>query len=89
MSVAVCSIPLPPDPVATTMQQEAVRHGETVFAEAGVSQAADGRWCSDTGIQLAAAAPDTPGSAVSLHTTCWHRTICVITLYASPSLCMV
>ncbi|KAL0023671.1 hypothetical protein WJX77_011852 [Trebouxia sp. C0004] len=57
---AHASIPLPPDPVATTMQQEAVRHGETVFAEAGVSQAADGLWCRDTGIQLAAAAPDTP-----------------------------
>ncbi|DBA75980.1 TPA: hypothetical protein ACH3X2_008914 [Trebouxia sp. C0005] len=57
---AHASIPLSPDPVATTMQQEAVRHGETVFAEAGVSQAADDRWCRDTGIQLAAAAPDTP-----------------------------
>ncbi len=64
------------------MQQEAVRHGETVFAEAGVSQAADGRWCSDTGIELAAAAPDTPGSAVrpahnllALYNVC-HRAVC-------------
>ncbi len=65
------------------MQQEAVRHGETVFAEAGVSQAADGRWCRDTGIQLAAAAPDTPGSAIrpahNLLVFCnvCHHAICI------------
>ena len=87
-SVIVCSIPVPPDPVATTMQQEAVRHGETVFAEAGVSQAADGRWCRDTGIQLAAAAPDTPGSRVrpahnllALYNVCHHAVCLTLTMH--------
>ena len=37
------------------MHQDSVRHGETVFSEAGVSQSAEGRWSQDTGIQLAAA----------------------------------
>lgn len=68
------------------MQQEAVRHGETVFAEAGVSQSADGRWCRDTGIQLAAAAPDTPGSAVR---PAHNLLVLYSVLYASLSLYMV
>ena len=89
MSVIVCSIPLPPDPVATTMQQESVRHGETVFAEAGVSQAADARWCQDTGIQLAAAVSDTPGSAVRPTDNLLVSYNVCQPLYASHLLCMV
>lgn len=58
-------MPPPPDPVATSMQQDAARHGETVFSEAGVSQSADGRWSSDTGIQLAAAQAEAEGEQLA------------------------
>ena len=60
-SVSNCSVASPPDPVATVMAQENVRHGETVFSEAGVSDSGEGR-CRDTGIQLAAAPPSVPGT---------------------------
>ena len=64
MPVTNCSVASPPDPVATVMAQENVRHGETVFSEAGISNSGEDR-CQDTGIQLAAAPPSVPGTLLS------------------------
>ena len=58
MPVSYCSVASPPEP------QETVRHGETVFSEAGISNSAEGR-CRDTGIQLAAAPPSVPGTLLT------------------------
>ena len=64
MLVSNCSVAAPPDPVATVMAQENVRHGETVFSEAGISNSGEVR-CQDTGIQLAAAPPSVPGTLLT------------------------
>ena len=70
-----CSVASPPDPVATVMSHETVRHGETVYSEAGVSNSAESRY-QDTGIQLAAAPPPyVPGifTTVDCTVVCWLR----------------
>ena len=55
------------------MSHESVRHGETVFSEAGVSDSAEGR-CRDTGIQLAAAPLDVPGIVFTI-SAAWHASL--------------
>lgn len=68
-ALSYCSVASPPDPVATVMAHESVRHGETVYSEAGVSNSAEGR-CRDTGIQLAAAPPPSvPGIFMAMDCT--------------------
>ena len=76
-------MPSAPDPVATAMTHEGVRHGKTVFSEPGVSASAvssptsaEGRGYRDTGIQLAAAAPpDVPGALINLRSVMLQLTV--------------
>lgn len=74
MPISRCSVASPPEPVATVMAEETVRHGETVFSEAGISNSAEGR-CRDTGIQLAAAPPNVPGTLLT--------TVCFVVYFDS------